>query len=123
MTLRTGPPGGSSFGSSFTGRRDRTSTLADPPMSPAARTWTIATAVAIAALAIGLYLGGHPSSLPGVLRNAFVSSSVSVRTQLENEIQNDFYRPVSKKQLETASLSGIVDSLKDPYSKYFTPAE
>lgn len=79
--------------------------------------------VAIAALALGMWLGGHPSSLPGPLRDAFVSSDVSVRTQLINDVKDQYYKPVTQKQLEQASLKGIVASLQDPYSQYLSPAE
>ena len=38
-------------------------------------------------------------------------------------IQDDFYKTVSGEKLEEASLKGIVDSLGDRFSHYFTPNE
>jgi carboxyl-terminal processing protease len=38
-------------------------------------------------------------------------------------VTSKFYKPVKKSGLEQASLKGIVSSLHDRYSEYFTPAE
>jgi carboxyl-terminal processing protease len=83
----------------------------------------VALACALAALVSGLYLGGHPSALPGWVRSIFVSDDRAVRDQLIRAIQNGYYKKVSRTQLEQASLKGIVDSLHDPFSHYLTPAE
>jgi carboxyl-terminal processing protease len=87
------------------------------------RTLLIALACTIAALAGGMYLGGHPGDLPSGLRKAFVEDDRAVRDQLIDEVRDSFYKPVGRKQLEQASLKGIVDSLHDQFSHYLTPSE
>ena len=88
------------------------------------RTWLLA-GVAVVALVIGLWFGGHPSWLPGPLQNVFVSQSS--QEQLINEVygllQRDYYRPVTKADLLNKGLAGAVASLGDPYSHYFDPAD
>ena len=91
-------------------------------MSPV-RTVSIALACALAAGALGLWFGGHPEHLPKGLRNAFVSDDRAIRAELIDTIQGNFYKPVSRKHLQDASLTGIVNSLHDRYSHYITPSE
>src|SRR5436190_3979043 len=91
-------------------------------MSPV-RTVSIALACALAAGALGLCFGGHPEHLPKGLRNAFVSDDRAIRAELIDTIQGNFYKPVSRKHLQDASLTGIVNSLHDRYSHYITPSE
>jgi carboxyl-terminal processing protease len=83
----------------------------------------IALVCAILALAAGLYLGGHPGDLPTGLRKVFVEDDRATRVELINQVEHSFYKKVSRKQLEEASLKGIVDSLHDQFSHYLTPAE
>src|SRR3712207_6465219 len=45
------------------------------------------------------------------------------RAELIEQIDSSFYKKVDKKKLEEASLDGIVRSLNDRFSHYFTPAE
>jgi carboxyl-terminal processing protease len=78
---------------------------------------------ALLVLAGGIWLGGHPEALPSAVRNALVEDGPAVRADIIDTIQNHYYKPVSKKQLEQASLKGMVASLKDPYSRYFSPDE
>ncbi len=79
---------------------------------------------AIAFLALGLFLGGHPDSLPSALRSVFVSDNgIAARDELIKDVHDGYYKPVSTNALQQASLKGIVQSLDDPYSEYFTPAE
>jgi carboxyl-terminal processing protease len=87
------------------------------------RTPWITIAVGIAALVLGIFWGGHPQSLPGFARDWFVAEDVGTRAQVEKDIKDEFYKPVSSSQLEQASLKGMVDSLHDRFSEYFTPAE
>jgi carboxyl-terminal processing protease len=74
-------------------------------------------------LVAGIWLGGHPEALPGPVRDALVEEGPAVRANLIDTIQAHFYKPVSKKKLEEESLRGMVSSLKDPYSRYFSPRE
>jgi carboxyl-terminal processing protease len=92
-------------------------------MNPRFRTPTIAAVSAIVALAIGLFLGGHPKLLPSVARDVFVEDTVATKAQLINDITKNFYKPVKESSLEQASFKGIVSSLHDRYSEYFTPTE
>jgi carboxyl-terminal processing protease len=83
----------------------------------------IIAAVAIVALILGVYWGGHPQSLPGFARDAFVQEDVATRAEVAKDIQDTFYKKVSDDKLEEASLKGMVNSLGDRFSEYFTPTE
>jgi carboxyl-terminal processing protease len=83
----------------------------------------IAALCALVALVAGLWLGGHPESLPGPVRDAFVQEDRALRAEIIDSIENNFYKPVDEDKLDDASLRGIVDSLNDPYSHYLTPKE
>ena len=78
---------------------------------------------ALVALAVGLWLGGHPKDLPGPVRDTFVQEDRALRAELVDSIEDNFYKPVNEKKLDDASLKGIVESLDDPYSHYLTPKE
>jgi carboxyl-terminal processing protease len=71
----------------------------------------------------GIWLGGHPETLPGGVRDALVETGPAVRAELIDSIQAHYYKPVSKSKLEEASLKGMVASLNDPYSRYFSATE
>jgi carboxyl-terminal processing protease len=83
----------------------------------------IAALCALVALVAGLWLGGHPESLPGPVRDAFVQEDRAMRAEIVDSIKDNFYKPVNEKKLDDASLKGIVESLDDPYSHYLTPTE
>jgi carboxyl-terminal processing protease len=87
------------------------------------RTVSIALACTLVAGSAGLWFGGHPESLPTGLRNAFVSDDRAIRAELIDTIEDNFYKPVSRRRLEDASLTGIVASLHDRYSHYITPSQ
>jgi carboxyl-terminal processing protease len=78
---------------------------------------------ALVALAAGLWLGGHPSDLPGPVRDVFVQEDRALRAEIIDSIEGNFYKPVDESKLDDASLRGIVESLDDPYSHYLTPKE
>ena len=92
-------------------------------MDPRFRTPVIALASALVALCIGLFLGGHPDILPGPAREVFVDDALATRAQLINDVKDNFYKPVKESSLKEASYKGIVSSLHDRYSEYFTPDE
>jgi carboxyl-terminal processing protease len=71
----------------------------------------------------GIWLGGHPEALPGPVRDALVEDGPAIRANLIDTIQSHYYKPVSKAKLEEESLRGMVASLNDPYSRYFSPRE
>jgi carboxyl-terminal processing protease len=83
----------------------------------------IAALCALVALVAGLWLGGHPASLPGPVRDTFVDDDRAMRAEIIDSIEDNFYKPVDEKKLDDASLKGIVESLDDPYSHYLTPKE
>ncbi len=84
----------------------------------------IAAAVAVlAALALGMYLGGHPTGLPEPLRDVFVDESASVQAEATDVIEDNYYRKVSDERLRNASLRGMVRSLGSRFSYYFTPRQ
>jgi carboxyl-terminal processing protease len=89
----------------------------------AVRTAGIAIVCALAALPLGIFLGGHPELLPGGVRDAFVEEDRALRAEIIDKIEDNFYKPVDEERLDDASLKGIVDSLEDPYSHYLTPTE
>lgn len=84
----------------------------------------VVTVAVLLLLAIGIWLGGHPSWMPSGLRSAFVNDSGSRLMQdVVSLLQRDYYRPVSPNQLVNKGISGAVASLDDPYSHYFNPAD
>jgi carboxyl-terminal processing protease len=83
----------------------------------------LAALSAIVALAAGLWLGGHPESLPGPVRDVFVQEDRALRAEIIESIEDNFYKRVDESKLDDASLRGIVESLGDPYSTYLTPKE
>ena len=82
-----------------------------------------AALLAVVALVAGVWLGGHPDVLPGGVRDALVDEEPALRAEVIEKIQDEFYRDVSRSKLEEESLKGLVRSLNDPYSRYFTPRE
>jgi carboxyl-terminal processing protease len=84
---------------------------------------TLATIGALIIFFAGLWLGGHPNSLPDRVRDTFVSKDTAVRDEVIDTIEQNYYKKVPRSSLNTASLKGIVDSLNDRFSNYFTPSE
>jgi carboxyl-terminal processing protease len=82
-----------------------------------------AVVAVLAALAFGMYLGGHPSDLPEPLRDIFVDESTSVQAEASDIIRDNYYRSVGDARLRDASLRGMVRSLNSRFSHYFTPRE
>jgi carboxyl-terminal processing protease len=80
-------------------------------------------AAALVLLAAGIYLGGHPSTLPDPVADLLVDDNRALRAEVIDMIEDNFYKPVDDSKLDDASLKGIVESLEDPYSHYFTPDE
>jgi carboxyl-terminal processing protease len=87
------------------------------------RTAVPVVVAAVLALAAGIYLGGHPSTLPGPVRDSLVEEDRALRSEIVETIKDNFYKPVSESKLDDGSLNGIVDSLDDPYSHYLTPKQ
>jgi carboxyl-terminal processing protease len=87
------------------------------------RSLSLALLCVLVALLVGLWLGGHPESLPGPVRDAFVEEDRALRAELLETIEKNFYRPVDEERLDDASLKGMVESLGDQFSHYLTPSE
>jgi carboxyl-terminal processing protease len=83
----------------------------------------VLAAALLIALGGGMWLGGHPASLPQPLRDLFVDETTSVQAEATDVIEDNFYRSVSERRLRDASLAGMVRSLRNRFSHYFTPAE
>lgn len=85
----------------------------------------VAFAVAlVACLLAGLWLGGHPGSLPEPLRDVFVSEPAGLTAEAAEAIEDNYYRPVGPTELGNASLQGMVRELRkrhhDRFSEYFS---
>jgi carboxyl-terminal processing protease len=82
-------------------------------------------AALIAFLCAGLWLGGHPGSLPGFARDAFVSEPGGLTAEAAKAIEDNYYRTVNGEELGNASLQGMVRELRklhgDRFSEYFSP--
>ena len=61
------------------------------------------------------------ADLPGPIRDTFVEEDRALRAEIIDTIEDNFYKPVDETKLDDASLKGMVESLDDPYSHYFTP--
>ncbi len=86
----------------------------------------VAFAVAlIVALGVGLWYGGHPSKLPGFLRDRFVAQPSGLTAEAAELIQDNYFRAVGDTELENSSLQGMVRELRrrhgDRFSDYFSP--
>jgi carboxyl-terminal processing protease len=84
---------------------------------------TLAVVGGVLMFLVGVWLGGHPESLPGPLRDAFVDEDTAVRAELEEEIKDNFHEDVDEERLQQGALEGMVQSLDDRFSAYFTPEE
>ncbi len=80
-------------------------------------------AAVVIVLFVGIWLGGHPSWMPGTLRNTFVdNSNGQLVNQVLDLIQRNYYRPISRSQLLNKGIAAAVSSLDDPYSHYYDPS-
>jgi carboxyl-terminal processing protease len=76
----------------------------------------------VVVLALGIWLGGHPSSLPGPLRDAFVNDDdTRLMSDALDTIDGIYYRKVSRDELVDRGIEGAVASLRDQFSHYFDP--
>jgi len=73
-------------------------------------------------LLVGVWLGGHPRTLPGFVRDAFVGdSNAQLYEEVLGRISDDFYRQVDEEEVITKSLRAAVAALDDPFSRYIDP--
>jgi carboxyl-terminal processing protease len=75
-------------------------------------------------LLAGIWLGGHPSTLPGFVRDAFVDDGdAQVYDEAVDLITRDYYRKIDRDSLLDESLGAAVKSLDDQFSSYFSPED
>jgi carboxyl-terminal processing protease len=75
-------------------------------------------------LCAGIYLGGHPSGLPGFLRDPLVGDKdTRVVQEAIDQVHDTYYREYGRKDLSDRAIAGIVSSLDDRFSNYFSPKE
>jgi carboxyl-terminal processing protease len=84
------------------------------------------TALLVALLPVlllaGIWLGGHPGTLPGFLRDPLVGDSDGrLYEEAMDVIGDNYYRGVDRDVLLDTSLEAAVDSLDDRFSHYFDP--
>jgi len=80
--------------------------------------------VGLIVLVIGVWLGGHPGWMPSPIRNAFVNQNQDpLVNQVLGLLQQDYYRPLNRADLVDKGLAGMVASLNDPYSHYYSPTD
>ncbi len=73
-------------------------------------------------LCAGIYLGAHPSGLPGFLRDPLVGDQdTRVVNEAIDTVNDTYYRKIPKKELANKAIAGIVSSLDDRFSNYFDP--
>ncbi len=86
----------------------------------------VAFAVALVfASGVGIWLGGHPSKLPGFLRDRLVTEPSGLTGEAAELIKDNYFRPVGNTELGNSSLQGMVRELRrrhhDRFSDYFSP--
>ncbi|MGH3100935.1 MAG: S41 family peptidase, partial [Thermoleophilia bacterium] len=75
-------------------------------------------------IAAGIWLGGHPDTLPEPIRNALVEDTDGrVYEEAVDTLERDYYREVDRKKLLDQSLEQAVGSLDDRFSHYFAPRD
>jgi carboxyl-terminal processing protease len=77
-------------------------------------------------LAAGLWIGGHPATMPPPLREVFVDEAGGLTAEAAELIENNYYRSVLKGELTDSSLQGMARGLRrryeDRFSEYLSPA-
>src|SRR5687767_8191572 len=90
-------------------------------MSSRSSTAYLAAFCVVIAFVAGIVVGGTT----GLTESLGVTGGGSdkTRSQIIESVEDDFYKKVDPDKLEEASYDGIVRSLKDRFSHYFTPEE
>ncbi|MHB1390819.1 MAG: S41 family peptidase [Thermoleophilia bacterium] len=93
------------------------------------RVFLIALAVS-AAFLVGIFFGGHYyrvspliALLPQSVRSAFFpgDNMLQLERQVEGLLEAGYYQPVDRASLENGAMKGMIGSLGDPYSAYYSP--
>ncbi len=94
------------------------------PSRPRPRPLTVELALLAPVLLVGgIWLGSHPSNMPAFISGIFVDEDVQVIADAYERIEDDYVRRVPEGKLTDAAIKGMVDSLGDQFSGYFTPEE
>jgi carboxyl-terminal processing protease len=73
-------------------------------------------------LLLGIWLGGHPSSLPSPVRDVLTADEdVQLMREALDTIDEIYYRDVDRDRLVDRGIEGAVASLRDQFSHYFDP--
>jgi carboxyl-terminal processing protease len=79
----------------------------------------------VAALCLGIWLGGHPDKLPSFARDAFIGDAAGLSAEAVDLIEGNYFREVPQDELGGSSLRGMVRGLrlryKDRFSQYLSP--
>jgi carboxyl-terminal processing protease len=83
-------------------------------------------AALIAFLCAGMWLGGHPSEIPPSFRDLFVDESTTLSGEAAEQIEDKYFRGVSRTDLNDASIRGMVAAVRrqhrvDHFSQYLDP--
>jgi carboxyl-terminal processing protease len=78
--------------------------------------------VVLLTLVVGIYLGGHPESLPQPVRDRLVQKDIRTFEAAIDTIHDDYYRKLSRDRLLNDGIAGAVRSLNDRFSNYFDPS-
>jgi carboxyl-terminal processing protease len=82
-------------------------------------------AALLAVLAAGLWVGGHPATMPPPLREIFVDESGGLMAEATELIEDNYFRSVSGDDLVDSSLNGMARGLRkhydDRFSEYLSP--
>jgi carboxyl-terminal processing protease len=80
------------------------------------------TAAVVLVLLLGIWLGGHPSTLPSPIRDAFTGDDdAQLMREALDTIDDIYYREVDRDRLVDRGIEGAVASLRDQFSHYFDP--
>jgi carboxyl-terminal processing protease len=75
-------------------------------------------------LVLGIWMGGHPDSLPGFARDVLVGDSEGrLYEEALDTIAENYYREVDKDKLFDEGMAAGIESLDDRFSAYFDPKQ
>jgi carboxyl-terminal processing protease len=93
-------------------------------MTSRALTSTVVVLSLLAVLVVGIWMGSHPSYLPGPVADLLAGGKDRrVVNEGLDTIYDRYYRKVSRRALSNAALKGAVKQLDDRFSAYFSPHE
>lgn len=85
-----------------------------------------------AAFLTGIFFGGHyyrVSPLIGLLPDGFRGvffpgdNLLQLEREVEGILEENYYQPIERSSLENGALEGMIGSLGDPYSAYYSPED